>query len=69
MYTIHYLDDNGEVQKTQGGFSTLERIHQNHAIIKVRKSNGSSLLSRVGGDLYEAISSKRKGGTHSGKPN
>lgn len=59
MYTVYYLD-NGRVRKIQCGFSTLESIHQNHALLRVQKGS-TELLSHVGGVLDDIAELAEKG--------
>lgn len=59
-YTIHYIDDADKVHETTGGFSTLQQIHQDYAIISIRKE-GQSVFGVVGGALDDIAELVQKG--------
>jgi len=69
MYTIWYVDEHDRVEKTQGGFDTLEQINRDHAIIDVENSDGDSIITVVGGMLDDIRVLQQRGHLDAGKPN
>jgi len=68
MYTIWYVDEHDRVEKTQGGFDTLERINRNHAIINVKNPDGDSITTVVGGMLDDIRVLQQRGRLDAGEP-
>jgi len=68
MYTIHYLDGDDRVRKTEGGFDTLETIHKNYVLISVRK-DGRSVLSVIAGTIDDIAALGRNGLLSTDEPN